>query len=332
MTVNDIARAINNNMQVAIDAAILDFSKAFDKVAHKHLIYKLDYYGIRGNLLNWLTSFLQNRSQEVVVEGINSTSCNVTSGVPQGSVLGPVLFLMYINDIGLNIHSEIRLFADDILLYRPIRTPNDHLQLQEDLNTLTKWATDWKMAFNIPKCKIIQFTTHRNKSKYIYTMSKTPLEVVEEHNYLGVRLHHKLSWSPHVNHICNKANRLLGFLNRNLRHTPQNIKEYTYKQLVLPSIDYCSAIWDPYTKNDISKLEMLQHRAARFVMNKPWYRHQHNVSITKILAELHWPTLQNRRKQARFILMFKIVNGNLIVPTRCLPLPPTVTCTRANHS
>ena len=195
---------------------------------------------------------MQNRSQEVVVEGINSTSCNVTSGVPQGSVLGPVLFLMYINDIGLNIHSEIRLFADDILLYRPIRTPNDHLQLQEDLNTLTKWATDWKMAFNIPKCKIIQFTTHRNKSKYIYTMSKTPLEVVEEHDYLGVRLHHKLSWSPHVNHICNKANRLLGFLNRNLRHTPQNIKEYTYKQLVLPSIDYCSAIWDPYTKNDIS--------------------------------------------------------------------------------
>ena len=146
-----------------------------------------------------------------MVEGINSTSCNVTLGVPQGSVLGPVLFLMYINDIGLNIHSEIRLFADDILLYQPIRTPNDHLQLQEDLNTLTKWAIDWKMAFNIPKCKIIQFTTHRNKSKYIYTMSKTPLEVVEEHDYLGVRLHHKLSWSPHVNHICNKANRLLGF-------------------------------------------------------------------------------------------------------------------------
>ena len=110
-----------------------------------------------------------------MVEGINSTSCNVTSGVPQGSVLGPVLFLMYINDIGLNIHSEIRLFADDILLYRSIRTPNDHLQLQEDLNTLTKWATDWKMAFNIPKCKIIQFTTHRNKSKYIYILCLKPL-------------------------------------------------------------------------------------------------------------------------------------------------------------
>ena len=206
VTVNDIARAINNNKQV--DAAILDFSKAFDKVAHKHLIDKLDYYGIRGNLLNWLTSFLQNRSQEVIVEGMNSSSCNVTLGVPQGSVLGPVLFLIYVNDIGLNIHSEFRLSADDILLYQPIRIPDDHLQLQEDL---TKWASDWKMTFNIPKCKIIQFTTHRNKSKHLYAMSETPLEVVEKHDYLGVRLHHKLSWSPRVNHICNKANRYVGF-------------------------------------------------------------------------------------------------------------------------
>ena len=101
---------------------------------------------------------------------------------------------------------------------------------------------------------------------------------------------------------------------------------------MLPSIDYCSTIWDPYTKNDISKLEMLQHRAARFVMNKPRYSQQHNVSITKMLTELHWPTLQNRWKQARFILMFKIVNGNLMVPARCLPQPPTITYTRVNHS
>ena len=174
---------------------------------------------------------------------MNSSSCNVTSGVLQGSVLGPVLFLIYVNDIGLNIHSEIRLFTDDTLLYQPIRTPDDHLQLQEDVNTLTKWASDWKMTFNMPKCKIIQLTTHCNKSKHLYTMSETSLEVVAISESDCI----KLSWSPHVNHICNKVNRMLGFLNGNLHHAPQNIKEYTYKQLVLPSIDYCSAIWDPYT-------------------------------------------------------------------------------------
>ena len=137
-------------------------------------------------------------------------------------------------------------------------------------------------------------------------MSGISLEAVEEHDYFGVHLHHKLSWSPRINHICNKVNCILGFLNRNLHHTSQNIKDYTYKQLVLPSVDYCSAIWDPYTKSDISKLEMLQHRAAHFVLNKPWYRQQHIESITKMLADLHWPTLQNCRKQVRHILMFKL--------------------------
>ena len=125
-------------------------------------------------------------------------------------------------------------------------------------------------------------------------MSGISLQVVEEHDYLGVRLHHKLSWSPYVNHICNKVNRILGFLNRTLHHTLQNIKEYTYKQLVLPSVDYCSEIWDPFTKSDISKLEMLQHQAAHFVMNNPWYRQLHIESITKLLADLR--TLANFAK------------------------------------
>ena len=124
--------------KLQVDAAILDFSKAFDKVAHSRLLYKLDYYGIRGKLHSWLSSFLYSRSQQVVVDGAKSYTCETTSGVPQGCVLGPILFLIYINDITINIHSEIRLFADDILLYRAIKLPNDHSMLQEDLNTLTK--------------------------------------------------------------------------------------------------------------------------------------------------------------------------------------------------
>ena len=158
VTLHDITNAVDNKLQV--DTAILDFSKAFDKVAHSRLLYKLNYYGIRGNLLNWLNSFLHGRSQQAVVDGAKSPACEVTSGVPQGSVLGPTLFLIYINDIVLNVKSEIRLFADDILLYRTIKNPNDHELLQEDLNTLTKWAKVWLMEFNIPKCNILQISMH----------------------------------------------------------------------------------------------------------------------------------------------------------------------------
>ena len=118
----------------------------------------------------------------------------VTSGVPQGSMFGPVLFLIYINDIVIILKSEIWLFADDILLYRAIKTPSDHEILQNDLNTLTKWASKWMMEFNIPKCNIIQITTNHNKRNFTHKMSNVPLTTVKEHNYLGICLHHKLSW------------------------------------------------------------------------------------------------------------------------------------------
>ena len=114
VTVDDIAKAMDRKLQV--DAAILDFSKVFDEVTHSRLLYKLDYYGIRGNLHSWLSSFLYGRSQQVVVDGAKSSVCNITSSVPQGSVLGPILFLVYTNNITINSHDEIRLFSDDILI------------------------------------------------------------------------------------------------------------------------------------------------------------------------------------------------------------------------
>ena len=218
-----------------------------------------------------------------MVDGAKSSTCRVTSGVPQGSVLGPVLFLISISDIVINVQSEIRLFADDILLYRAIKTPSDHEILQNDLNTLTKWASDWMMEFNIPKCNIIQITTKHNKRNFTYKISNVPLTTVKEHNYLGICLHHKLSWKPHVDRICNKANRLLGFLKRNLYTMDHHkLKNTLYKQLLLPSIEYCSAVWDPCHQGDVLKLEMIQHHAAHFILNKPWHRNQQNDSITDI--------------------------------------------------
>ena len=141
----------------------------------------------------------------------------------------PTPFLIYIKDIVLNVISEMRLFADDILLYRTIKNPKDHEILQQDLNMLTKWANAWLMEFNIPKCNILQITTNPTKRNFTYKMSDIPLNTVLEHDYLGVHLHHKLSWRPHVDHVCNKASWLLGFLKWNLHSSPVQIKEYLYK-------------------------------------------------------------------------------------------------------
>ena len=124
------------------------------------------------------------------------------------------------------------------------------------------------MKFNISKCKILQKTTRHSKNALTYKMSHIPLATVLEHDNLGIRLHHKLSWDPHINYICNKANRLLGFLKRSLHSAPSEIKDHVYKQLLLPSLEYYSAIWDLYHHTSIGKL-VIQHRAARFVLNKP---------------------------------------------------------------
>ena len=121
---------------------------------------------------------------------------------------------------------------------------------------------------------------------------------------LGVCLHHRMSWQPHIDFICNKANYLLGFLHRNLWHCPSKLKECTCKQLILPALDYCSLIWDPHQHKLIYKLEMVQHQATRFVLNKPWSKHYRN-SISEMIYKLNWPSLQTRRKQ---IFLFKMLN------------------------
>ena len=169
ITTDDLTKSINNHDQV--DVAILDFAKAFDKVPHQRLIAKLKFYGINTHLQNWTRSFLQDRKQQVVLEGQSSKPSDVLSGVPQGTVLGPILFLMYINDIAANLNSSIRMFADDCLVYRTISSPSDHQLLQTDLNKLTTWADTWQMKFNTSKCSVLQVTQNKIKKTFNYTMN-----------------------------------------------------------------------------------------------------------------------------------------------------------------
>ena len=328
MTTDDLAKHLENKHQV--DMAILDFSKAFDKVSHQHLSTKLQYYGIQGTTRKWINSFLTDRFQQVVVDNATSERTRVTSGVPQGSVLGPTLFLIYINDIADNITSSIRLFADDCVLYRPIRSSEDHQYLQNDLDQLVDWADGWSMEFNVKKCAIMNFTTSKTKS-YVYKMKGHDLEVVQHHPYLGVELNNNMKFNLHINNISNKASRVLGFLKRNLKHCPQSIKERAYQSLVRPKLENASTVWNRQQQSQMKQLEQIQRTAARFVCNRP-FNPQKPDSVSSMIQNLNWQPLQVRRIKSDVTFMYKTLNHLVAIPVSYHPVPSTSHSTRNSHS
>ena len=174
---------------------ILDFSKAFDTIPHQRLLHKMSYYGINDNTLEWISSWLTERNQRVCVEGEASNNTRVRSGVPQGTVLGPLCFLIYINDMGESVSSTstLRLFADDSLLYRPITSTSDSNQLQQDLTALTRWADTWQMNFHPAKCYILRITRKRSPIIHNYQMMGQQLTTVDKYPYLGVELSEDLN-------------------------------------------------------------------------------------------------------------------------------------------
>ena len=176
----------------------------------------------------------------------------VDSGLPQGTVLGPLLFLSHINDLPTSVKSQVRLFADDCLLYRKIQTFNDHMLLQNDLTQLGKWANTWGMNFNTNKCHILSI---RNKTQFFYSLSNETLEYVTTNPYLGNTIYNDLKWHSHISTITEKANSILGFLRRNVRRCPINSKRTAYIALVRAVLDYGAIVWDPYHRGDIDKLE-----------------------------------------------------------------------------
>ena len=187
-TVHDLLTKYDVGAQV--DVAILDFSKAFDTVPHKKLLHKLDQYGINGNINSWLCDFLTNRQMRVVVDGVESKAVPVASGVPQGTVLGPILFLCHINDLPDSVKSTVRLFADDCLLYCAIKSRADHNTLQKDLSNLEAWAATWGMRFNAKKCYILSIN---QKSSHFYQLNNHILQqLVPENPYLSVTISESL--------------------------------------------------------------------------------------------------------------------------------------------
>ena len=253
--IDDWAKILNNQGQV--DTFILDFEKAFDTPPHELLKSKLFSYGIGGKTMKWIDAFLCFRQQGVVVNGVKSDWAPVVSGVPQGTVLGPLLFSLHINDIMSDIESEIRLFADDCVCYREIKDIEDTLKLQKHIDRLGVWARKWGMRFQPVKCNMMQLTNKHNKIQASYTLEGTVLKNVDSIKYLGVTITSDLKWNSHIRNVCSKANRTLGFLRRNLFSCPQDVKEAAYKSLVRPILEYGSTVWDPHYKEDKAMFEAI---------------------------------------------------------------------------
>ena len=296
-------------------------------MCHRRLLHKLNFYGVSGKTKTWIQAFLTNRSQCVVVNQETSESLPVSSGVPQGTVLGPMLFLVYINDLPLcSKSSKIRLFADDAIIYKNIRTEEDFINLQNDLKALEKWEIYWKMEFNPSKCNSMTFTRTRNPLIHTYELHQTQLETVSNAKYLGVTISSKLTWSDHIGKVVSKGNRSLGMLKRNLKVAPTTVKSQAYQTLVRPHLEYASTVWDPHTQQNTDRIEALQRRAARFCFR----RYDRMASPSEMIARLGWTALAIRRSQARLIFMYKLCHNLLNININS-HLTPITRPTRHSH-
>ena len=288
------------------DAIYLDFSKAFDSVPHQYLINKLKSYGIGKPLITWLSAFLNGRQQIVKVGSSFSRRAEVLSGVPQGSILGPLLFLIYINDIDDSVfESSLIKFADDIRLYLSfpnlrsvVHGPN---LLQNDLSRVLSWCKTWLLKLNVSKCNCIRFGS--SNPSFPYTLDSTSLGFVKEVVDLGVTVSSDLKPSLHCLRAATKANKVLGCIKLAFRFLDASTLVTLYKALVLPLLDYCSVAWSPLYVKDIEVLEKVQRRMTRFL---PGLRH---LSYLDRLRSLGLITLHTRRLRQDMIFVYKLLHG-----------------------
>lgn len=321
---NDLHANFNSHLQT--DAIFLDFSKAFDKVPYSRLITKLKQLKLDTKIIIWISQFLTSRTQYVSVNNTSSLLSDVTSGVPQGSVLSPLLFSIFINDLSNSLSSSVRLYADDCVVYRSVNTYNDHLTLQDDLNKICSWCSDWQMSLNFNKCKLVSFSRLTTLSHFTYTLDSYAVLKSPSYKYLGVLLTEDLHWREHINSITKSANQTLGYLRRNLHFANPSLKRLAYITFIRPKLEYASSIWSPWQNNLINDIESIQNRAARFIFSD--FSHQSSVTLLRLNADLQ--PLAVRRKIARVSLIHKIYYHNSFLRNSLFQTPHYTSARRDN--
>ena len=284
----------------SVDTIYTDFAKTFDSVPHKRLLSKVNALGIKGTILQWINSFLSNRRQRVVVEGKSSSLENVNSGIPQGTVLGPILFVIFVNDLTGDLTSMTKLFADDTKVYREVNNCEDASSLQEDVETLTTWSRVWQLPFNATKCKCMHFGKKNQQHKY--KMNEHTLEEVEVEKDLGVIVDKNLKFHKHTLFVVKKGNTILRLIKRSFTGLDHKTLPKLFKAMVQPHLEYGNVVWGPHFKLDQQAIERVQKRATKLIRNIK------DLPYSERLKDLNLPSLSYKRRRV-IRCKHKIISG-----------------------
>ena len=320
-TVNEWFKLLEDGLEIC--AVFLDYRKAFDSVPHRVLIAKLEELHLDPYLISWVADYLTARSQQVVVDGSISDPSPVLSGVPQGSILGPLLFLIYVNsitEVTISPLARCILYADDVLLYCPINSQSDYAMLQNDINAISEWSDGHYLTLNAAKCKYMILSRKRARSDPILplALNGTALDKVVTFKYLGVLLSDNLSWSNHISNACTKARKVLGLLYRRFYNYASNdCLKQLYISLARPHLEYAAALWDPHTAKDIQLLENTQKFALKLIT------HNWDSCYQDLLALSDLPSLSSRRLHSKLSQLYRIVHGLCYFPEGIVEMRPS---------
>ena len=299
-----IYKGLDDEMKIGM--IFMDITKAFDKIWHKGLIYKLFRIGFRGKLLNLLSSYLSERFQRVVLNGSFSDFRKIVSGVPQGSLLGPLLFLCYLNDIVDDIKCLVSLFAGDTTLISIAKNWTlVESELQLAISSLEQWAKNWLIEFN-PLKTFYMIITNRQNNKFNLNLQINNFEIgqVNSHKHLGIVLNNNFTWGDHVDYVCKKVSKKIGLLYKNRKNFSRLILVKLFNTTVVPTIEYGSVLYDSMSMSQSCKIEKLLRRGALICTGAIA-----RTETSKLLSDLGWQSLKLRRLKAKLLLLFKVVNN-----------------------
>ena len=300
--IDDFYEALNEKEKVA--ACFLDISKCFDCIDYDLLMFKLEKYGVKNNQLKWFRSYITNRRQTIQYNGKLSNYRNLTIGIPQGSALGPTLFLIFINDISEYVkNGTCNIFADDVVIY--VTAANDievNLRLQENLNEVNKWYLSNRLRVNIEKTKVMLLKS-QSLDELNITIGGKKLEQVKIMKYLGLTIDDELKWNIHINNLCKYIAYKTHFLAKLRKYLNSNLLNTLYKSIIQPCYDYACSVWGNCPDVCRRKLLRIQKRAARIVTGNFDYE---TSSGTDLMMSLSWPCIEQRRDYFLATLMFKI--------------------------